>query len=381
MLDDLVRRDLGSAGVRDQPERAGWSGRPSRTRTWAELHDDTRRLSRVLAGLRLDRGARVAVCLPNGSEAVLTILALERAGLTPCLLPFGIAPDRVADAIGAANVRALVTQGRMGAERPAEALARVAAADFRVRFLLGFGPDLPDGAIDLDDVLGQVGTITDDPSAAGAGPAALLTLASSGRLVARSSASLVAAAAPVLAATGVRRGDSIASFVTGDDLKGLATGLVPALMSGASLDLYEVASRAVLDAAACGPGRLHLALPGWAERALPDAARPSGSLVFASEAPARFPTRSPSAVPVIDAVSLDDLALLVFEGDRPRMPESRLPFLGIETREDGSILVRGVGVASGYGEIGTPSASMPASEWRQTGFRLERQGTDLVGIA
>jgi hypothetical protein len=382
MLGDLARRDPDGIALRDQPERATWSGRAARVRSWAKLHEDTGRLSVFLAGLRLDPGARVVVCLPNCSEGILAVLALERAGLTPCLLPLVTEPGQVAATVEAVNARALITQALMGAERPAADLAPVAAADFRLRFLLGFGPDLPDGVLDLDGVLEESGAVPERPS--GNAAPAMLTVAGGGRVVARSSASLVAAAAPVLAATGAKSRDRIASFVAADDLKGLATGLAQALMSGASLELYEVASRAALENAVSAPGRLHLVLPGWAESALPSDTRPSGSLLFASDAPVRLPGRHPAPAPTLHAVSLAETALLVFGEDRTQPPGSRPPFLDVEIDPGGTIRTRGVGVVSEEDESGmapTGAGTALASKWIQTDFRLEFEGGAVAGVA
>lgn len=380
LLDEAARRYPDDLALCDQPNRSAWSGREPRQRTWKAVQENAERLARFLAGLRLGAGARVGVCLPNCSEALLAVLATERAGLTPVLLPVASDPEVLAGVVERADVRAFIGQARMGDYRPANALTEVAAADFRVRFLLGFGPGLPDGMVDLDPVLDGAGESTDGVLAGpGASEAALVTfppLSRPSRMVVRSSASLVAAAAPLAAAMGVKRGDRIASFVAADDLKGLAGGVVAALLSGATLELVEVASREALDGVAARPGRLHLVCPAWMEAALPLDAVPSGSLVLAQDGPMRSRQRPEGRARIVDVVSLDEIALLVLAGRPPRLPEKGSPFLETRVDERGLMWVRGMAAARP-----TPDGTPFAFEWVQTGFQAVLDGTVLSGLA
>ena len=73
----------------DQPNREDWSGRPRIAWTYANTQHIVERLATALSALELPPGSPVAICLPNGSEAAVTLLAVERAGYIPCMLPIG----------------------------------------------------------------------------------------------------------------------------------------------------------------------------------------------------------------------------------------------------------------------------------------------------
>ena len=134
----------------DQPNRENWSARPQIAWTYANTQRITERLATALAGLELAPGAPVGICLPNGSEACVAVLAVERAGYLPCLLPAGWSEDVLAQALEAASIVAIICQTRVAEEQPAEAFCRLAARYFGIRFVCAFGPQVPDGVIDLD---------------------------------------------------------------------------------------------------------------------------------------------------------------------------------------------------------------------------------------
>jgi non-ribosomal peptide synthetase component E (peptide arylation enzyme) len=87
LLAATADRHADRMAFQDQADRDEWSGRPRIAWTYPFAYDIIRRLSLFFAGLGLPARAPVGVCLPNGSEACLTLLALEQAGLTPCLMP------------------------------------------------------------------------------------------------------------------------------------------------------------------------------------------------------------------------------------------------------------------------------------------------------
>src|SRR4051794_31370505 len=134
----------------DQPDREAWSGRPRISWTYANTQHIIERLATALATLELPPGTPVGICLPNGSEAAVSILAVERAGYVPCLLPIGWPEELLSRALEAANVAAIICQSRLADERPADLFCRLAARYFGIRFVCAFGPHVPDGVIDLD---------------------------------------------------------------------------------------------------------------------------------------------------------------------------------------------------------------------------------------
>jgi mycobactin salicyl-AMP ligase len=72
---------------RDQPNRESWSGRPRLEWRYSLAARITQRLARFFSSLGLKPESAIGICLAGGSEAALTILAVELAGFRPCLLP------------------------------------------------------------------------------------------------------------------------------------------------------------------------------------------------------------------------------------------------------------------------------------------------------
>ncbi len=233
---------------RDQANRERWSGRPPLEWTFAVAQKMVDRLAAAFVGLGLPPGSPIGVCLPNGSEAWLTSLALDRAGLMPCLLPAGWSAVELSHAVETANLQAVVTQGVLAEDRPAETLCRVAAQHFGLRFILAFGPQVPDGVIDLDRVM-----LTDDPDATvtpnGRGSAGRVTFSlreNPPEPVFRPADSIAASTENFLRGAAFEAGDRIITLITPDTHAGLTTGIAAALAAGATLEAHGLFDGAAL---------------------------------------------------------------------------------------------------------------------------------------
>ena len=150
LLAAMAERQPGGLAFSDQPDRGSWSGRPRISWTYANAQHIVERLAAFLSNLGLSPGAPVAICMPNGAEACASILAVERAGLLPCLLPIGWSEEALGRALEIAQVEAVICQGRVAEEEPAQMFCRLAARYFGIRFVCAFGPLIPDGVLDLD---------------------------------------------------------------------------------------------------------------------------------------------------------------------------------------------------------------------------------------
>src|SRR3954447_27080702 len=94
----------------DQPNREDWSGRPRIAWTYANTQHIVERLATALSALELPPGSPVAICLPNGSEAAVTLMAVERAGYIPCMLPIGWSEEVLGQALESAHASAIICQ-------------------------------------------------------------------------------------------------------------------------------------------------------------------------------------------------------------------------------------------------------------------------------
>ncbi|BCM84108.1 AMP-binding protein [Methylobacterium indicum] len=311
----------------DQASKPDWCGRPAIAWTYAAAREIVARLAEGLQQLRLPPRSPVGLCMAGMAEAHLAFLAIEQAGHVPCLLPVTWDEDRLLQAVEAAQILAILTQGVLGAERPAETMCRVAMRYFPLRFVAAFGPHVPDGVISLDQVvLDHRG----DAAALGTGPAAgLVTFALPGAAparpagpppepegaplpVRREAEALTAAAAGCLAPMRVEPGDRILSLLPPSDLKGLATGLAAALLAGATLECHPVFETGALSAALDQPVPTHLVAPAWMEAgfARTTVAGRLRTLAYVHRAPCRLSGRLPGRAGVVDILAFDETALL-----------------------------------------------------------------------
>ena len=393
LLADIARQRPGQLVIRDAPSRAGWSGRRPMVYDARAALAAVARLAGYLRNLPLPEAARVGICLPNGSEACLSLLAVERAGLTPCLLDAGLSAADMSAAIECADVRAVITQTLMGPDRLAEKLCFVAAGFFRLRFLLAFGPDVPDGVTDLDPFVDGTTPMAGDVFPEGGDgdeDASIVTLARLGGspvAVRHRQRSLVANAGILLASALIRPGERLVSYLAPDDLKGLASGLACALVAGATFEPRAVFDSASIEADLAPADRPHMVLPAWLEGALVEARLFSRmrSATLVRDAPTSFATHPGSAGRIIDVVALGELCLLAGARAVPGrfgIPVEDQPawhaLIEVRIASAGTLLLRGPALPADPDDADGLSIN---DEWRSSGFRLEKLAGTVTGIA
>ncbi len=155
-LDDLFLRALArrpdAIALIDPPNHEDFTDRPPRSLTYAQadrlISAIAGRLHRI--GLRSD--AFVGLQLANSIEFVLTFLAVLRAGMIAMPLPLLWRRADITAALSCAGASALIVNGRVGAHDQFDDALQAAAETFQIRFVCGFGPNLPDGVISLDEL-------------------------------------------------------------------------------------------------------------------------------------------------------------------------------------------------------------------------------------
>jgi hypothetical protein len=371
----------------DAADKPDWSGRPAITWTYAAAVEIVDRLARGLRGWRLPPGSRIGLCLPGSAESALALLAVEAAGHIPCLLPISWDEDSLVAAVQGAAISAVMTQARLGTMLPAERLCAVAARYFGLRYVAAFGPDVPDGVINLDQMVVDGRTAEDHPAPTLSPEAGLVTFAGGdpGRPIHRSSGSLIAAAAVHLAASRVGPDERILSLIGPHDLRGLATGLAGALVAGAALETLPVFDSVAFTTALARDLPTHLVAPGFLEANLAGRRLSASlrSISFVHRAPVCFPshTRRPEQAlrveTVIDTVAIDetailsgrrgtarDLALVLAMPSRLGLPES---LISLRREEGGRLAFRGQACAAAPLHRGIPIPE-PAETWRPTPY-------------
>ena len=139
-LDDLFRRATmrgpEALALADPPNTAAITGCRPRPLTHAEADGAISALAARLHALGLPTDSVVAVQLANTVDSVIAMLPHR------C---------RCSGALLRCSAKAIITAARIGTSAPAENAMQAASEVFAIRHLCGFGPDLPDGVLPLDD--------------------------------------------------------------------------------------------------------------------------------------------------------------------------------------------------------------------------------------
>ena len=248
-LDDLFRR----AGVRhpaaialaDPPNRESFTDSAPRKLTFAQADRAISTFAGKLRGLGLQTDSIIAIQLPNTVESIVAFLGVLRAGMIAAPMPLLWRHRDIVAALGQIGAKAIVTCSRIGTAAPAET-ARQAAVDlFSIRHVCGFGCDLPDGVVPLDDVFASDMA---DASAAHTrpGPAAVHVAAITFGLeakgvapVARNHIELVAGGLELFLETETGPDAPHLSTIPIASFAGIAVTALPWLLSGGALHLHH----------------------------------------------------------------------------------------------------------------------------------------------
>ena len=115
---------LGSV-VRSHAEQKGDSvalDYPDSTLTWTELETRSNRRARKLRSMGVVKDDLVAIMLPNGSEFHEAVVAVWKAGATPCILPSRLPGHEAAEIFALARPAAVIGQPQFAHNRPQIAL-------------------------------------------------------------------------------------------------------------------------------------------------------------------------------------------------------------------------------------------------------------------
>jgi len=279
-LDDLFRR----AGVRhpdapalaDPPNRASFTDGAPRILSYAQADRAISAIAERLRGLGLQTDAVVAIQMPNTVESVIACLGVLRAGMIAAPLPLLWRRRDLVDALGRVSAKAIVTCARAGNAAPAEVAMHTAAALFPIRHICGFGQNLPDGIVPIDDVFalgGSDGSAMPARSDAAAHVAAVTFDVDARGLnpVARNHIEIISGGLAVFLESGITSDAHLLSTVPISSFAGMALTLVPWLLSGGTLHLHHGFDPTIFAAQRGATECNLLALPAPAVPALVDA--------------------------------------------------------------------------------------------------------------
>ena len=334
-LDDLFRR----AGVRraqalaliDPPNGARLTGGAPRQLTFAQADRAISALAAKLRGLGLPTDTVVAMQLANTVDGVIALLGILRARLIAAPLPLLWRKQEMMAALSRAGAKAIVTSVRIGASAPAEIARQVAAELFRIRHICGFGRDLPDGVVPLDDIF-AAGPMEffQPPARPGNGGAHIAAVtfdvAGNGVVpVARSHSELIAGGLAVFLEGGMAEGTNVLSAIPLGSFAGIALSVVPWLLGGGALALHHGFDPGVFAEQCRTHDAATVVLPGPALAPLADAGllgAPIKSILALWRAPEQLAGSRPwpGDAALIDIASFGETGLLPARRGPDRMP-------------------------------------------------------------
>ena len=120
--------------------------------TYAEADRMVSAIAGRLRRMGLPTDAIVGIQMPNMVENILTILGVLRAGMIAAPLPLLWRRADAVTALARIGAKALITCGHVGSFDHCQFAMRVAAEVFSIRYVCGFGANLPDGVVPFDDL-------------------------------------------------------------------------------------------------------------------------------------------------------------------------------------------------------------------------------------
>lgn len=251
-VDDVFRRMVArqpdTLALADAPNRNSFTDGPPRRLTFKEADRAISAIAGRLRAMGLPTDAIIGIQLPNIVENIVTILGVLRAGLIAAPLPLLWGRAEAVTALTRIGAKALITCGRIGKSNYCESAMHIASEVFSIRYVYGYGKNLPDGVVPLDGLLSgaekldpippfgrerhenaaaHVGLITFDINSDGIVP------------VARDHLEMLAGGLGVVLECGMARGANILSTIAPSSFSGVCLTLLPWLLKGGTLQLHH----------------------------------------------------------------------------------------------------------------------------------------------
>ncbi len=247
-LDTILKahatRNPNALALIDPPDIEGVTGELPRRFTYRQADRAVDAIAARLREIGLSAGTVVGVQMPNNAAAILTLLAIMRAGMIAAPLPLLWRRTDCVAALSEAGARAIVTCGRVADFDHATLALEVAAELFPIRAICGFGCAAADGIVPLDDLLVSTGEHPDTilfPDRAYAAYALVTFDTTENRIVpiARDTAQLLAAGRLIRQRAQLGPQAIILSTLPPTSFAGLSAALVPWLLCGGTLVLHH----------------------------------------------------------------------------------------------------------------------------------------------
>jgi len=245
----ILARQADAPALLDPLNKALITGQAAKRLTFGEADRAISALSAHFIEAGLPANSVIAVQLPNTVEFMLTVLAAHRAGLIVALLPQLWRQAELTMALNRTGARAIVTSARIDGVNHADLAMNAAAEAFSIRHVCGFGEDLPEGMVSLDDALRNPSAATRTVTQDGRRPA-LITFdvtAEGFRAVPRTHLSLIAGGLAIFLESRIALGSRLMSAFAPSSFAGFAGSHLLWLLSGGTLALHHPFDAEVLE--------------------------------------------------------------------------------------------------------------------------------------
>ncbi len=252
-LDGLFRRILArqpdAIALIDPADKQRVTGQPPARLTYAQADRAISALAAHFSAAGLPENAVIALQLANTIEFPLTILAAHRAGLVVALLPQLWRQADITVALNRTGARAIVSSRWIDGVSHADLAMNAAAEAFSIRYVGGYGDDLPEGMASLDTAMTE-DVPDNEPAIQDARRAAIITFDTTPegvRAIPRTHLHMIAGGLAVFLEAGVPQGAMLMSAQTLSSFAGLASTMVTWLLSGGTLALHHPFDEALLE--------------------------------------------------------------------------------------------------------------------------------------
>lgn len=319
-LNQLFRRNVAERRMAVVFEDVGPSAVPGLASrlTYAEADRRIEGLAAFFVSIGLKPDMVLGMHLPPCADAAVILLAALRAGLVVCPLPVYWTKSEIEAAIEAASIKAMVTASEIEGEAAGELIRDVAADTFAIRFVFAVGAGLPDGLIDLAEVLAEVDALGPVPEIVRRGQAAehvaLLSIAKTSAdellIVPYSHNQLMAIAVAHLIEAGIHAGETILSTMHPASLASVAGAIVTGLASLSHVAFHHGTSLAGLAAAVAAAGAKRVVLPEPLGPALSAVVPENVALSLVGTGLGRTRPETVAARRTVDLITLSGLCLI-----------------------------------------------------------------------
>ena len=250
-IDEIFRRVAQrrpeALALADAPNRKTFTDGAPRRLTFAQADRMVSAIAGRLRKMELPTDTIVGIQLPNIVENILAILGVMRAGMIAAPLPLLWRRAEAVAALTRVGAKALVTCGHVGGVNHCQLAMRIAADVFSIRYVCGFGADLPDGVVPFDDLfaaekLDPVPLLDRERASNPAAHLAAITfdVGEAGIVpVARSHLQLLAGGLGVLLESRLVQDATMLSTLAPSSFAGMCLTLLPWLLSGGKLLLHH----------------------------------------------------------------------------------------------------------------------------------------------